>query len=253
MALGLKNYQKYGPALTSRDLWKSLAILWMVIDHIGMYFFPEELWWRTIGRLSAPIWFFFAGYSSPSKRYPIELFFLCGLLTVSKWWLGYSALPINILATILMCRAFIHLIEVYFHKQPEWTVYLLLAIWYLPTTLLFEYGSVALIVAYAGYCVRLHPRKPQTFIAMALAFFTYTLIEGHAIGYSPVQFVVITSGVALELWSLWHFQAKRFATGNTQHLTAPLRYIGRNTQYIYVLHVMLFMWLADPSAIAQHQ
>lgn len=33
---------------------KFLACLFMVIDHIGCYFFPQLIWLRMIGRISMP-------------------------------------------------------------------------------------------------------------------------------------------------------------------------------------------------------
>ena len=49
--------------LTSYDLLKSLAVILMICDHIGYFFFPEEMWFRTLGRLCLPIWFFLIGYA----------------------------------------------------------------------------------------------------------------------------------------------------------------------------------------------
>lgn len=37
------------------DLLKWIGILSMVIDHVGYIFFPEEEWFRSVGRLAFPI------------------------------------------------------------------------------------------------------------------------------------------------------------------------------------------------------
>ena len=49
--------------LTSHDLLKAFAVIIMVIDHAGYYFFPDQEWWRAIGRIGFPIWFFLVGHA----------------------------------------------------------------------------------------------------------------------------------------------------------------------------------------------
>ncbi len=61
---------------------KIIAILTMVIDHIGLYFFPDILLFRIVGRISFPIfaWLIANGekHTQNIKRYLIRLFlFAC--------------------------------------------------------------------------------------------------------------------------------------------------------------------------------
>ena len=49
--------------LTSYDFLKAVAVLLMVIDHVGFYFYPDQQWFRVFGRLCVPIWFFLIGYA----------------------------------------------------------------------------------------------------------------------------------------------------------------------------------------------
>ena len=58
MRLLSMNVKTLPTAITSYDLFKTLAVATMLIDHVGIYFFPDELWFRVIGRLSFPIWLF---------------------------------------------------------------------------------------------------------------------------------------------------------------------------------------------------
>lgn len=37
---------------------KILAAIFMLVDHIGILFYPQELIWRIIGRISMPIFAF---------------------------------------------------------------------------------------------------------------------------------------------------------------------------------------------------
>lgn len=49
--------------VTSYDLLKCAAVIIMVIDHVGFYFYPENLWFRAVGRIGFPVWFFLVGYA----------------------------------------------------------------------------------------------------------------------------------------------------------------------------------------------
>ena len=69
----IKQYKKYGDIPSSYDFIKFVAVVLMVIDHIGYYFFPYDLMWRSFGRMCVPIWLFLAGYAKPSDVFPKEL------------------------------------------------------------------------------------------------------------------------------------------------------------------------------------
>lgn len=81
------------PAKTRRnDLLKLIALLTMLIDHIGAVFFPEQLLWRTIGRIAFPIfcWQLAEGYVHTSSRirYSARIFFFGCLAQVPYMFLN---------------------------------------------------------------------------------------------------------------------------------------------------------------------
>lgn len=64
------------------DTLKIIALVTMLIDHIGAIYFPEQLLWRTIGRLAFPIfsWQLVEGFihTSSRLRYAYRIFlFAC--------------------------------------------------------------------------------------------------------------------------------------------------------------------------------
>jgi len=49
--------------LTTHHLFKAFALVIMTIDHVGAFLYPDDLWWRAVGRIATPIWFFLVGYA----------------------------------------------------------------------------------------------------------------------------------------------------------------------------------------------
>ena len=89
--------------ITSYDLLKTFAVVIMLIDHIGAYFFPEVLWWRAIGRIGFPIWFFLVGHAS-GRDLPFKLWGSALLLVGANFVTGMAIFPLNALVTIILIR-----------------------------------------------------------------------------------------------------------------------------------------------------
>jgi len=70
--------------VTSYDVWKTLAVLLMIIDHIGAYFLPDEQGLRILGRLCVPIWFFLVGYAQ-SRDLSWRLWAGVAILSISNY------------------------------------------------------------------------------------------------------------------------------------------------------------------------
>ena len=44
-------------AVTTTDLLKVIGVAAFLLDHYGLYFDPDQEWWRVFGRLAVPIFF----------------------------------------------------------------------------------------------------------------------------------------------------------------------------------------------------
>ncbi len=92
----------------SQEVLKLIACITMLIDHIGMLFFPKILIFRIIGRLSFPIYCFLlaegAAYTKNAGRYALRLF-LCAVISEiphdlacnGKISLGYLTVMVSLL------------------------------------------------------------------------------------------------------------------------------------------------------------
>ncbi len=63
------------------DWLKTFAILFVVVDHVGLFFIEDDEWWRVVGRMAAPIFFFLIGFSR-RESVPINWIVLGIILTV---------------------------------------------------------------------------------------------------------------------------------------------------------------------------
>ena len=86
---------KYGNELNSYDVVKFIAIITMIIDHIGYYLLTDNDYLRAIGRLAAPLFFFITGYVS---NYQIKAAILIyGTIITVIFYYFHDELYLNIL------------------------------------------------------------------------------------------------------------------------------------------------------------
>lgn len=104
-----------------------IAMTTMLIDHIGLMFFPEDLTYRMIGRVAFPLycWFLVQGYRHTRHlgRYMRRLLVLACLSQV-PFTLATGRWELNVIFTLLFCLAALYATE---RVQPEWKKLLALA------------------------------------------------------------------------------------------------------------------------------
>ena len=70
---------------------KYTAALLMLIDHIGMVFYPNEIIWRILGRLAMPIFAYGIAcgflYTSSLKKYIWRLFLFASISQLPFYWM----------------------------------------------------------------------------------------------------------------------------------------------------------------------
>ena len=236
--------------ITSYDLLKALAILLMIVDHVGYHFFPEELWFRLIGRLCIPIWFFLIGYSR-TVFIPPKLLIGGGLIVLSAIVAGQYIFPLDILFTIAIIRHWRQGMAYRATSSPEqlrgW--FLILFLIALPTGIFFEYGSLGALFVLFGFIMRneevVLKKLTKTHIRLFIwgSFLSFFFIQGMLMPAFPVSFaIVLTLGLFGIAWLLIHFKPATYPS-LTQKLPSPfvwsVQLLGRRTLEIYVAHILL--------------
>lgn len=84
---------------------KLLAAVLMAVDHIGVIFFPENLIWRYIGRVSMPIFAYLIAEGCRYTRSPwgyLSKLFVCFAVCQVGYFVGMGSLDICIIGTFLI-------------------------------------------------------------------------------------------------------------------------------------------------------
>lgn len=240
---------EYGTTANSYDWLKALALLTMVVDHLGKYFFPELEWLRVIGRIAAPIFLFLVGYNG---TFSFNRYLLVGAVIVSAalFATGEPLFPLNILWSIFIWRAFLHYFaESHPLKHEMLVLWLAMIVFYLPVVFLLEYGTVGLMFALLGWYARRQRFTPPIQACWATTFAFWLLTQSYGFGFHTQQVMVFALETALLFTWLYRFRIHIPAKGAAS-LHTPVLLLARNTLVLYVAHVVLFAfaahWLNNP-------
>ena len=239
--------------MTSYDLLKTFAIILMVIDHLGFFFFPhiEEL--RLIGRLSAPIWFFLIGYAR-TRKLELRLWIWGAVLLFGGMWIrqGHGLLPLNILFDFLLIRAILEVVMVRAVRNFEtlFGMFWLFALLALPSIFFLEYGTFGVLFAMMGYLARNRANIPTLSskdirIFILLTTLAYALGMWHEFHFETVNAGLMTVLLLCQSFLLFSFKPADLPVKNpiARLLKYPLFLTGRRTLEIYVVHLLIFMYV----------
>lgn len=232
--------------ITSVDIVKSIAITLMIIDHVGWLLFPQIEWFRVLGRMCVPLWFFLIGYAN-SRDVPGRWLAAGVILMISSIAVGLPPLPLSVLFTFAAVRLVIDPLWRFLAGRPIyfWWVMLLLVFASYATDLFIEYGTMGLLLAMAGYAVRHRERVDDTFgkgisanlmVAVLLAF---GILETLQFGFSLLAAMVLAGGLIAIHFALQGYEPKVYA-GSADNPSAPLvKFMGRYSLEIYVIHLLI--------------
>ncbi len=214
----------------SSNALKLIACATMVIDHVGFLFFPEQILWRVVGRISFPLFAFLIaeGYrhTSSVKRYGTRLF-IFALISQMPFMTFLSAagsqVELNIFFTL--CAGLVAIAAV--ARLPlRFSIPSVILICFAAELLRFDYGAYGVLTILASYLF-LTRRKVGAVLLMLLPFLD-SAVE-FAMGIYFVQFSAVLS---LPLVAAYNGERGR-------HLPRGLFY------WFYPVHLLLLsaMWL----------
>lgn len=153
----LAKLARYGE-FNSYDLLKSIAIITMIIDHVGLFFYPDISLLRVIGRIAYPLFAFCIGYNQKYK-FDTTLIVLAIVMCLSHviFWpalggmIRTSFLNASILPSIIITRILLNYTS---HLIKPNTMYLwAFVLWmFAPISNSFiQYGTAGIILTICGY------------------------------------------------------------------------------------------------------
>lgn len=208
----------------TRNQLKYLAYITMTIDHAGHILFPHLLWMRVIGRLAAPIFFYFAAMSvfdtKDKKKYILRLLAFALISEppfdqmVTGFWFSFQAQNVyfSILLGILACISIRALRNWIDGKAAGWGWMAVIAavpyaaLAYITRT---DYRAYGVLLIAAFFCVR-EFRLPEQFgNFMSLFCLLVVAMAQHSMW---IQAVSVFAGVLLppkssekKMSKLWYF------------------------------------------------
>ncbi len=212
-----------------QDLLKTIAIIAMIIDHLGLYFFPEYQVFRAIGRVAMPIFCFFVGYNYSKPKHIIT--FLGAILTFILL-ICFDFVSLNMLIVMYIGQWLLYFTDKYDlnSKSAIWPSLLLLIALTPFTQDYLEYGSLAIALILVGRCFKKNAGSSWLIHAVTIASILFSLQPDHFMFTMQNQVIVI---VLLLL--------EGYLLGNLNHakpIKMNLKLISRNSLYIYFFDVL---------------
>lgn len=174
-----------------------IAIITMLLDHIGAAFFSGELIWRIIGRIAFPIYAYALvqgfRYTKSYGKYMLRLTIIA-VLSQLPYQIALSRSGINVVATLLVAALLLRLLD---RTRPGIRSILLIAGCSLLVEVLpFDYGAYGLLLV----LIFRYAEKYQLLFMHVLLNVIYLLAYGWVVQMTsiiPTLFIVLGP-------ALWH-------------------------------------------------
>lgn len=234
--------------VSTLDVLKFVAVALMIVDHVGLYF-GDSNWLRVLGRPAAIIFGFLIGFSGSTRVPPAWIGLGLGLSLLEGWLFPQKLdRAMDILISLALTRIAMPFFE-HLHARvplglaPAAVVLLLVAG---PLNAFLEYATEVTVVALLGLAVRLdrgrsgHAAARDAVVLVALAGLSLIAIRHFELnGWQAAACVTVIAGTLL---ALARFQRRPVAV--PQAAGPLLRFVGRNTLWIYALHLAALQFLA---------
>lgn len=240
-------------SVTRHDILKTIAIILMVVDHVGFFLFPDQPLLRAIGRCSAPIWLFMVGYNQKSTIDRPLLLTTFFMVIIAPLLTGLLV-PLNILLAIILVRLSLPsmpllLMPLRGFKRGAVPALLLVALAFAayPTNYIWEYGSFCWLFAGLGWWQREveNPSSPYAAYRRApvvLAAITMVLYAIHfalILQLSAPVVMTMCGLLAVTAFGLLRFRAGVITRTVPAPIAEILHFCGRQSLLLYAAHFVL--------------
>lgn len=234
-------YNRFQKETSTQDLLKALALFTMIIDHLGMIFFPTYSLFRVIGRSAFIIWLFFVGFNYKKTFFTIDLVFCALLMSISNFGLNSKILPLNILFSVIICRAALKYYSHYIASALNSYTWFFLALTcfflYLLTNCFFEYGTLGILIAIWGYNFKhkIGDLKIQTYSVLLVS----AVCQIYSFNFNFIYSILCFFVLCLTSYALFNFKHNILNFKGVKRIIINIS--ARYSLYLYCLHLLLFL------------
>ena len=186
--------------MIDRSVLKWIAVLTMVIDHVGAILFPDQIWMRVIGRVAFPVYAYCLAegfrYTSDYRRYLGRLA-LFAILSEIPFDLAFYCVPFsfahqNVFFTLTLGLILLWVLE-RFREQLLLCAGAFAVLCFLAQALHMDYGAGGLLMVFAFYLA-----QQGTSPWIGWGIFVFINLFGYAGG---VQWAAILALLPIGLYS----------------------------------------------------
>jgi hypothetical protein len=248
-------------AVTTTDVLKFVGVAAFLVDHYGLCFDPGQAWWRLVGRVAAPIFFFLIGFAR-ARSVPWTWIAYGAALTALEGWTSRDEdrlrnVNVDILINFALLRlAVLPLAERVLRRRPPGPWLVLGCVLLIPLSYRFlEYGPYGWLWALLGLSHRLALEEPspgrrwaRLVIALAAAG-VYVALETsnrwfRVQEFSAAQAVLLAAMIAGLTAGLLAFRRTALRVRPPAPLAALFRLCGRYSLEIYAITLFAMQLLA---------
>jgi peptidoglycan/LPS O-acetylase OafA/YrhL len=242
------------------DWLKTVAIIAVAIGHFGHFFMEDDHWWAVFGRVAAPAFFFFQGYSE-SRIIPLNWIWLGVILTLLESWnADWTWVAPDILLSYVLIRLAHPRVRIVVQHHGWVAVALLLSA--LLAVLPFvgeivDYGAEGWLWALFGLYQRQYARSAVSAMQVeslpalgmkynfglmrlpvcCVAAVVYIWQEQKEFTFSPIQLAVVILLVGVMSLGLCLFVRGPSPFQPPERVARVLQFIGRHTLEIYAIQL----------------
>lgn len=252
------------------DYLKIIAIVTMIIDHVGYFLYPEELRYRTIGRIAFPLFFLLIGRNKSSKI-ATSLIIAAVLVQGTLWFLSitqwYDLWQLNILPAAIITKLALQYIPVLAkyiarvtkrdritissHVSQEtisivgWSTVMIACLLLVPYThTRIDYGSIVLSTAIAGKLFREYHKQWQSLLVPIVLCFWWRIIINQAFPLEQHQRILVYGARTLSIVAIV-FMSRNNVVIRTHTMRDKLMlWCSNYAVHIYILHFLGLLGIA---------
>ncbi len=236
MRMSAESVRQDNKTITSYDVLKTLAVFLMIVDHIGLFLYPDIEMLRAVGRLSAPIWLFLIGFAR-SRDVPFSWLFWCGLDLALSLAMGF-VFETNMLLTLALIRWSLQYIEPVLYPRGLYTIaFAVFCLVMAPLTMqVTTYGSIAWLLAAVGLWVRRDGAAGMPWIMGV--FLAYFVTESLGFGFGNAEMLVFAGGMMCIAMLLVYFDPDARIRLSSTLTTGIYQFFGKHSLLFYAIHLL---------------